>query len=90
MQNTPDEIPLLPHMYIQYIQGKTPDEMTKMVTPSRQQAIAACIDCETSKVYNDPNCICGQSVIRVCRNTRLMLEGITDGELAREQAKAGH
>jgi hypothetical protein len=77
-------------MYIQYIQGKTPNEMTKMATPSRQQAIAACIACETSKVYNDPKCICGQNVIRVCRNTRLMLEAMTDGELAQEQAKAGH
>jgi hypothetical protein len=71
-------------MYIQYIRGKMPDEVTEMVTPSRQQAIQACRDIE-SRPYPY-----GPEVVRVLRNTRLMLEGMTDTELAREQARAGY
>jgi hypothetical protein len=71
-------------MYIQYIQGEIPDEVTKMVTPSRQQAIQACKDIENRPYPYGPE------VVRVLRNTRIMLEGMTDAELAREQAKAGH
>lgn len=78
------EIVLNTYPYIQYIQGKTPDEVTKMVTPSRQQAIQACKDIETNPGPYGPE------VVRVLRNTRLMLEGMTDGQLADEMAKAGH
>jgi hypothetical protein len=55
-----------------------------MATPSRQQAIKACRDIETTPGPYGPQ------VVRVLRNTRLMLEGMTDAELAREQSKAGH
>lgn len=46
----------------------------KAITPTVNQAIEACIECENSPVYNDPKCVCGQSVIRICRNTRFHLQ----------------
>jgi len=55
-----------------------------MVTPTRNQAIQACKDIENNPYPYGPN------VVRVLRNTRVMLEGMTDGELAQEMAKSGH
>jgi hypothetical protein len=54
-----------------------------MVTPTRNQVIQACKDVETAGIL-------GPNAVRVCRNTRIMLEGMTDGQLAQEMAKAGH